>query len=55
MDVIVAVREVWALVVGIVLVHHGVHDIAHDDCLDVVEQHVHPHAEDGDSETVAYE
>jgi hypothetical protein len=46
---------VSTLVVGIVLVHHWVQDVAHDDGLHVVEEHVHPHAEDCYRETVAYE
>jgi hypothetical protein len=39
--------------VGVVLVHHRIHDVAHDHSLDVVEQDVNPHAKNCDGEAVA--
>jgi hypothetical protein len=44
---------VLSLVVGVVLVHVWVEDIANNDGLDVVEQYVHPHQQDRYSEAVA--
>jgi hypothetical protein len=45
--------EALSLVVGVVLVHVGVQDIADNDGLDVVEQYVHPHQQDRYGEAVA--
>jgi hypothetical protein len=45
--------EALSLVVGVVLVHVGVQDVAYNDGLDVVEEYIAPHQQDRYCETVA--
>jgi hypothetical protein len=45
--------EALSLVVGVVLVHVGVQDVAYNDGLDVVEQYVNPHQQDRYGEAIA--
>lgn len=40
--------------IGVVFVHHGIHDVADNHSLNVIEQDVDPHAKNCDSEPIAY-
>lgn len=50
-----AFENTYASVVRVVFIHHRVHNIANNYGLNVVEQHVNPHAKDSDGEAVADE
>jgi hypothetical protein len=46
--------QTWrCLVIGVVFIHVGIHDVANDYCLNVVEQHIAPHYKDCNSKAVA--
>jgi hypothetical protein len=53
MSILCGGGEALSLVVGVVLVHVGVQNVADNDGLDMVKQNVAPHQQNRDGETVA--